>query len=426
MENSVSFDQIKKRTEFAYLWVCLLDVPFWGLINLLPLILYKNIHISPLIITIIITLKPVSALFAPYWSQLSRKYFPSIAHNLIWANLLRYVPFLFTPWIDSSWPIIVAFGFYMVLYRGSVPIWMEIIKCNLPEQSRERLVSRGLIMNYCGFAFLPIILGTILDGSDSSWRWLFLVTALIGLLSTFFIYRIPFPIVNNVNGLLIINNSQLSFFESLIKPWKQSWQIMRQRPDFAIFQVGFMFGGAGLMIMQPTLPIFFVDVLNLSFTEMLSALTAFKGLGFVLTSPLWVKFFRNRNIYHFYGLVIFLAGLYPFLVIGAQYNILLLYVAYGLYGIMQSGSELGWHMSGPIFSRECDSVPFSETNAHMVGIRGCIAPSIGTLLLTLTNPSTVMITCSILCIISFFIFAICDFSIKKLASALQNIVEPSP
>jgi len=252
-----------------------------------------------------------------------------------------------------------------------------------------------------------------LDGSGFSWRWLFVITAFIGLLSTLFIYRIPASITNNIHEFTH-KNSNSSIVESLVKPWKQSCQIMSQRPDFAIFQFGFMLGGAGLMIVAPTLPIFFVDVLNLSFTEMLSALTAFKGLGFILTSHLWISFFRKGNIYRFCGFVIFLAGLYPFLLIGAQYSILLLYAAYGLYGIMQSGSELGWHMSGPIFAREGDSIPFSETNAHMVGIRGCIAPPLGTLLLMWTNPTTVMLTSSILCGVSFFIFLIHEFLTKKL------------
>lgn len=52
----------------------------------------------------------------------------------------------------------------------------------------------------------------------------------------------------------------------------------------------------------------------------------------------------------------------------AQYHVIMLYVAYGLYGVMQAGSELGWHMSGPCFAQEKDSTVFSSTNVLMVGI----------------------------------------------------------
>lgn len=404
--------QTKKYTEAAYLWSHLLSVPFWGLINVLPFILYKNMHISPLLITIIVTIKPVSALFAPYWSQISRRYFGNLTDNLIWSNILRYVPFLFMPWIDSPWIIIAAFCSYMAFYRGSVPAWMEVIKCNLPDTSRERLVAYGSTINYCGLVFLPLVLGTILDGSELSWRWLFFVTALVGLSSTIFIYRMPTPVVEDSVGRLGSMSNLSLVNEYLVKPWTQSWQIMRQRPDFASFLIGFMLGGTGIMIMQPTIPVFFADVLNLSFTEMLVALSAFKGIGFVLASPVWIRLFRKWSIHYFCGLVIFLAGVYPLLVAGAQYNIFWLYAAYGLYGVMQAGSELGWHMSGPIFAQEGDSTAFSETNVHMVGIRGCIVPPLGALLGTLTDSTTVMFTGSAVCLIAFCHFMSYSFSSK--------------
>jgi len=52
-------------------------------------------------------------------------------------------------------------------------------------------------------------------------------------------------------------------------------------------------------------------------------------------------------------------------------------MAYFLYGIMQAGSELGWHLSGPHFSREDDSSLFSAINIFAVGIRGMIFPLFG-------------------------------------------------
>src|SRR5271167_2586477 len=97
-----------------------------GSSHLLSVILYKNMHITPLQITLIITLKPLSALFAPYWSQWIYKRPDRIISNLVWGNVLRYLPFLFVPWIDSGWIIIAAFAFYMMFYRGVIPTWMEL------------------------------------------------------------------------------------------------------------------------------------------------------------------------------------------------------------------------------------------------------------------------------------------------------------
>jgi hypothetical protein len=86
--------------------------------------------------------------------------------------------------------------------------------------------------------------------------------------------------------------------------------------------------------------------------------------------------------------------------ISSQLHILSLYLAYALYGVMQAGSDLSWNMSGPIFAKDEDSTPFSETNVLAVGIRGCIVPSLGALLYSATNVTTVMVAGSLLCVLA--------------------------
>lgn len=388
---------IAQRTRSAYIWSRLLGVPFWGMIYLLAVILYKDMHISSLQISCIITLKPMSALFAPYWSQIIYQRPDKIISNLVWANILRYLPFLFVPWIDSSWIIIAAFGLYMMFYRGVMPAWMETIKTNLPTLSRERVIAIGTTIDYCGTALLPIILGPVLDKYEQSWRWLFLGASVLGLISTVFLSRIL--ISTTARQYSPTHFSVWDFFKGrILKPWKESWRLVKNDVSFLKFQIGFMLGGAGLMIMQPVLPMFYVDILKLSYTKMLIALTVCKGLGFAIASPLCVKLFRKLNIFQFSGLVTMLATLFPFFMLGAQLHISLLYVAYALYGIMQAGSDLSWHMSGPVFSKEKESTLFSGTNVLTVGIRGCFVPLIGTLLYALTNSATVMLLGAFLCL----------------------------
>jgi hypothetical protein len=175
---------------------------------------------------------------------------------------------------------------------------------------------------------------------------------------------------------------------------------MRQRRDFTIFQIGFMLGGAGLMIMQPALPQFFIDTLHLSFVEMGCAISLCKGVGAALTSPLWTRLFRRLHIFQLSALVTFFATLFPFFLMASSFQLILLYCAYVLYGIMQAGSELSWHMSGLVFAKEEDSSTFSITNVLTVGVRGCVIPAIGSMLLLFIHPLGVMLVGSFLCLLS--------------------------
>ncbi len=403
------------QTRMAFIWTRLLGVPFWGMLSLFPVILYKEMHITPWQINIISTLKPMSALFALYCGQSLYLHSNRLISHLVKANILRYLPFLFFPWIHSAWLMIGAFGLYMTFYRGGVPAWMETVKSNLPEKERERLTAFCSTLDYAGIATLPFLLGLVLDNYDHSWRLLFPLTASLGLMATFFLRRIPTPFSIPEQPEKSVPDSPSRFCElgkKLLIPWKGSWQLIKDDRSFFKFQVGFMLGGSGLMIIQPVLPLFFIDILNLSYTKMLIALTLFKGAGFISAMPLWVRLFRRWNIYHLSGLVTLLSALFPLMLLCSRSYTLLLYFAYGLYGTMQAGSDLTWHLSGPIFAKEKNSTIFSGTNVLAVGIRGCIIPPLGAFLYGTTSSVVVMLLGSLLSLFAFQYLLKCGFEKK--------------
>lgn len=384
-------------TGTAFFWTRILNVPFWIIFNLLPIILYRDLNISPWMVTLMVIIKPTSALLASYWSTWIHNRPSWLVRNIVYANLIRYIPFLFTPWIESPLLFIACFGFYMMLSRGVIPAWMEIFKINLENQSRSRIFSYGSALDYFLSALLPIGLGLILDDYSLSWRFLLPATALLGLASTLFLYPVR---LEQRETAPPPPKPSFSFKEQVLLPWKDAFKILKERPDFFAFQWGFMLGGAGLMIYQPVIPIFFVDVLNLSYTKMLLALAVCKALGYAAASPTWVRLFHRWNIFKFSGSISITSALFPFLVIASQFHVFFIYIAYTLYGIMQAGSELSWHMSGPIFSKDKESSPYSTVNILLVGIRGCFAPLLGGILYSFTNSGVALIAGAFLCLCS--------------------------
>ena len=174
------------------------------------------------------------------------------------------------------------------------------------------------------------------------------------------------------------------------------------------------------MIFQPVLPKFFVDVLDLSYLEVATALTVCKGLGFALTSPLWVKAYRKMDIFQFSRLVIFLIAIFPICLCISQFQLIWLYVAYFAYGIMQVGSEMSWNLSGPVFAREEDSSKYSVVNVLAGGIRGCIFPLLGTLLYGVTNAATVLLLGSLFCLVATY-----QLAPQKMSSNSKLLKNPS-
>lgn len=377
------FSPLQQRdTAKRYLCVHIFSFPFWGLLYLLPMILYKDLQASPFQVATIIALKPMVSLFSPYWSQWVHEHPHRLLPNLYWANILKFFPFLFAPFINNSWYFIFSFGVFMMLSRGTIPAWMQILKMNLPKQSRDKVCATGSVIDFFGAALLPIAFGGILDNFHESWRWLLFATAILGNISTFFILALPKKFHHKVKKTL---TPKKSFSSHFFAPWRNCREILSKRPDFLRFQLGFFLGGTGLMIIQPILPKYFVNNLHLSYTGILTAIAACKGIGFILSSPLWVRSFRQARIFAICSVVTLFAALFPMLLAFAQINHLLVYFAYLIYGIMQGGSELSWKMSGVIFSDNSDSSPYSSINILTVGIRGLLIPYVGSLLFFITE-----------------------------------------
>lgn len=143
--------------------------------------------------------------------------------------------------------------------------------------------------------------------------------------------------------------------------------------------------------MQPALPAYFVDSLSLSYTEMAVALTFCKGVGFAMTSPLWTSYMNKVGMFRLSSLPPMCICAFVVCLAAAQWDVRWIYVAYLFYGVMQAGSEMTWHLSGPAFAGQEDSTGYSSVNVLAVGVRGCIVPPLGSLIYMLTNPLTVIV-----------------------------------
>lgn len=382
-------DPILHQTRIVYTWTRLFNTPFWALYILLPFIILKDLHATSWQIACIISFKPIVSLFSPYWSSLIKRRHDRLRSNIIWANIFGHLPFLFVPFVDHPWYFVFASSVYMLFWRGVNPAWMEILKINVPEESRHRVFAYGSAFYHVGGAVLAIVMGWVLDSYFQAWRWLFPLTALFSLLAILF--QMTLPLKKNPGETPITLPSFFSLTEEFKKPWKDAWNLLRERPDFARFQIGFLLAGGGLMLWKPAEPLFFMETLQLNFKELSIAITLCKSVGYTLALPVWTRAMKQMDIFVFTSLVTMLTAIFPLGLLAAQWNLLFLYAAYGLYGIMQAGSELSWNLSGPIFAKHEDSSTYSNVNVMTVGLRGCFVPQLGSLLCNWTNAMVVLL-----------------------------------
>jgi hypothetical protein len=413
-------DNDQRKTLQAFIWTNALKAPFWALYGLLVFILYKDLKASNFQLALFIALKPIVSVFSVYWSHIVVNRKDLLIPNIIIGTFIGYTPFFFFPFFRNPWFFIFAGALYLMFMRGIIPAWMEILKINLPSVSREMAVSYGSAISYLGGVIFPLFLGDFLDVYPGIWEWLFPATAVLGLGSVFFQLRIPI-LRCDCSKIFIDKTStdqkqdrKRKRFDCICHPWRVAWRLFKEREDFRQFQIGFFLGGMGLMLIQPALPHFFFDGIHLSYTELAVALSVCKGLGFIVTTRWWTILLTKVNIFKFSAIVTLFGACFPLCLLLAKHHIFWLYFAYLSYGVMQAGSELSWHLSGPIFAKVEDSSSFSSVNVAMVGLRGCVAPFLGSVLCS--NFSAVIVLCfsAMFCLLATIYMRYCNEKIISL------------
>jgi MFS family permease len=382
------------KTRRAILLSSIFNEPFVSLYALLPFILLKNLDATAFQIVILTMLKPVSSIFSLYWSERISQDRQTLRMNLIGAGLFARIPFLVALMFDNVWLLIAASILYMLFSRAGIPAWMEILKVNIPDKAREKSFSFGSALGYAEGVLIAIGIGSLLDHSGASWKLFFAVAIFLGLVALWIQAKVPIA----KNHETIPEQSRVSFKESLLRPWRDCYELMRSRNDFRKFQWAFMVGGFGLMVIQPVIPIFFTETLHISYRDLLIAYSICKGLGFVLTSSLWSRALSYFSVGKFTTFVLIGFALFPLLIVASIAHPFWIYVAYFVYGIAQAGSHLIWHLSGPLFAEGEKSSRYSGVNIVMVGLRGAVGPPIGGLLVAFFGPIAVFIISSVCCI----------------------------
>lgn len=387
----------QKNIQWIFVLSKLLNSPLGVMYGLLSFILCKNFHASPLQITLLISSKPIVAIISFYSLVFIKNRPDRLKFLILLSTFIGFVPCFLFPFLDSSWFCIFSFALFMMAARAMLPAWTEIFKLNVSAEERGKVFSRGSTVNYLANIVIPLIVAPLMDAYPGSWKWIFFFLACLQLFHLFLLSQLKVNFASTISSEKE-GREALSFQAILWGPWKKSWALMKERSDFRNYQIVFIFGGAGLILAQPVLPLFFEEVLHLSYTQLAFATSLCKGVGFALTSPIWARWFNRISIHAFNFHVTAAAGLFALILVFMGNQVGWIYIAYFIYGLMQAGSELSWHLAGPKFSQKEDSTLFTSVNVMMVGLRGCVAPFLGELLFLFSNSTTVFFVSALLCL----------------------------
>lgn len=364
--------------------------PLEAIYTLFIFIAAKELNASLLQIALLASSKPVSALLAYFCSAVVSRKPQHVKTYLIMVNGLAALPALAFPFVDNCWFYVGAHLIFMTGQRAIFPAWNMVLKNSMTFEAMSKLQAKGISIQQAVMIFSPLLFGYWIDHSKELWKTLFFLLGVLQLCSSCMMLRLT---ITHVETLYTpIPMLQAHFRNSL--------NLLREQKDFVQYLCLFFLGGAGLVMMQSTLPLFFKNDLHLSYTTITLAVSGCKGLALISSAKLWAHWVNKVSLYRFNFYINIFSVLFIASVLLSNSNMEWLFIAYLFYGTMQAGCEMSWNMSGPFFAKEQECSLHSSLNLPFIGVRGLIFPFVGQSLFYYSSANIVFICAGILCLAS--------------------------
>lgn len=350
----------------------------------------------------------IGQIFTIYWGHLCQ-------------NKTRKLPFIVAPGVFCRLLIIpLAFMNNATFFISLVFLHHLIGAIAFPAftgltQKMYPLTVRGRLMGMVRFVYglfhvlSTAVAGLLIDGLGFS--KVFIIAAVIGMMGSLYFSRIKEPLEKNNKGLC----RKFSF--------KVSLNLLLNRKEFALFIAGVSFIELGNMMVQPALPLYWINVLGLTSSQVGQISIFTMGFWF-LSAPLWGSIIdKTRPIISVYGSVVFYA-LIPLIYLSEPQFYLVL-VAASCLGLGMAGYEAGWSNHLMRLGRE-NSTSYVGLYLSLTGLRGLIAPFAGAFILAKWGREAAFITPFIIIILAFIFLIVADRKEmgEKIQSPLEELAVP--
>ncbi|HAF07430.1 MAG: hypothetical protein XD76_0376 [candidate division TA06 bacterium 32_111] len=379
---SLNFLKLDRREEHTFLLLTIGSIfngISLGVLLLQEFILRKTLLGSLFEITLLVMIQPVSNIFSIFFYPLSKKFKRKNDFFLLIAFVGKLILLLMLLTKSSKIFILVISVFY-IFNTFMNPLFSNIMQLNFRKKNRGFVY--GIVSSVSVLATLVVsnLSGKLLDVNDNLYKLLFSVSAVSGFLCCFIFSKVK---IRKIRQKKI--EEELSF----LQPIKIIVKILKENKDFMKYEIFFFLYGIGYLIILPSIPVYFVDILKLDYSK-ISFIKGFLGqVGFIVFFP-FVGFFLDRmNIFLYSSLTFFLLSFYPLFLLISSFipnPFFFIYPAFLIFSISMSAVFVIWDLSSIHFAKDNDSSQFQNVHIFLTGVRGIIVPSLGYLILKFSSP----------------------------------------
>lgn len=353
-------------------------------------------------ITILVMLWPLSNLVSLWWGKLLahsgslRKYF-------LLTGFVGRLSLIGMLWVDNFYSflaiMVILFSFNALISPAQNSIYQNNFR------SHNRGTAFGLISSVGTLVVIIVsfFAGKLLDIDGDYFRIMFAIIAVAGL-----IYSLIMSLIK-VDKQKAEYETKNHLKEIFIKPLSQGFMLLKRNREFRLFQRNFFLYGIGFIIVTPAIPLYLVDTVGMSYSQIFLAKSILAELGVLLFAPLAGKFSDRINPAYFSFIAFGSLAIYPLILIlssfflGTVWAVVIINIAFVIFGLAMSMIMISWNISSIHFAGDQDVSMYQSVHVTLTGLRGLFIPPLGLLVIKLFSIRAVFGIASIMLILASFL-----------------------
>jgi MFS family permease len=306
----------------------------------------------------------IGNLFSPVWARQmdGKDKLPFCVGAWVIARLLLFLmPFALT----GNLFVLLVVGLQLI---GTVsgPAYTSLMRDIYPDRARGSLMGYVRVVAQACMFIATLIVGRLLD-AGVSYRWLFPIAGIFGLLAAWSFYK--------VRLLPEAKDQPIPPKTSLMQFLRETLAILKHNAAYRYFALSvFIYGFANLMV-QPLYQLYQVDQLKITSTQIadlanITALLSIAGAFF------WGRFMDRYTPPVTVMVSISLIALIPIVYLMAN-SVWVLYFAAALAGFGFAGIELSYLSSILLYAEPGRTAQYQSLHSLLLGVRGVLASLLG-------------------------------------------------
>ena len=370
--------KIQKKIVYVILIATLFNAVLIGLGPLMDIIATKALNALDWQLTLLTMIWPVANFISIWWGKILETSENKSIYYWIVAFFGRLV-FILGIWIMTMNQFLVLLAVAFSFNSLFIPLYNNLFQKHFDSKVRGKIFGITISLSTLIAIIFSYIAGRILDNNEDSFRIIMVFAGVCGFLGTAILstFKPPMKTKNNVK--------KFSFHRIFISPLSRTWETLKNNKDFRNFEINFTIYGFGFLMVLPSVPIYLIEHLEMTYTSSFIAKAIIAQVGLLLLSPLFGKIHDKWHPHYFTAISFLTLSVFPLVLYISSYMsintaIILVFIAYFIYSFGMAGVNITWNISSIYFAGKEDSSMYQSIHVSATGIRGLLGPLLGLLI----------------------------------------------